>query len=734
MVRFDTFEADVRTEELFRSGHKIRLPHQSFQILEMLLERPGQLITREELRARLWPAGKFVDHDRALNAAVNRLREALRDSAEQPRFIETLPKRGYRFIAAIRPDPTQAEAVQPGRSSESSPTGTGTSPPMAVSGTDAAPPAPAARAGLELEPRQAGKAQWQGRLALAGVVVLGAVLLIAVGAVLLAKHNSTRQPSGRHIVPFASLPGQTVMPTFSPDGTQIAFAWEGETTASHQFDLYIKSLASERLLRLTHQPSKWIAPAWSPDGSAIAFVRQTREGAGIFVIPALGGAERRVVGTGVGLGSFIQISWSPDGRQLAYSAYGPQSVPQVYLVAPDTLKIDALSPAPDCVDAGEPAFSPDGRQLALVCMSTSAVYGIYVVELPHGPMRLLASMMGTPQGLAWAPDGSRLIFSNDQGEGGELWGLTLYGELTQLPFGEDGSQPALAAHGQKMAYVRARRTVDIWRADLRAAHPEESVVKLIYSTRSQIAPRYSPDGTRIAFQSNRSGSTEIWSADAQGADPERWTSFNGPYTSSPSWCSDGRRIAFDSRVSGGSAIYVEDVSERVPRKIATSHQNLSLPAWSQDCRWIFAGGANGRLYRMPASGGAAELFSERPAWYCVVVGERVIFNVGRPDGVVLWSKPASGGTEAPLDNMPKLSYTDAWVATRSGIYYTTDRGQPVTVDFYDFASRRTHQLMTLRGATFPGQGPGIAVSPDERWLLYSQADEERSEIELAPAG
>lgn len=284
-----------------------------------------------------------------------------------------------------------------------------------------------------------------------------------------------------------------------------------------------------------------------------------------------------------------------------------------------------------------------------------------------------------------------------------------------------------------MAYVRARRTVDIWRADLSLPRPEESVVKLIYSTRSQIAPRYSPDGTRIAFQSNRSGSTEIWTADAQGADPDRLTSFNGPYTSSPSWCSDGRRIAFDSRVPGGSAIYVEDVSERVPRKLATSYAKLSLPAWSQDCRWIFAGGANGRLYRMPASGGPAELFSERPAWYCVVVGERVISNVGRPNGIVLWSKPVSGGLEAPLDNMPRLSYSDAWVATPSGIYYTNDQAQPVTVNFYDFASGTTRRLMTLANVAFPGQGPGIAVSPDERWLLYSQVDEERSEIELAPA-
>src|SRR5438105_12482124 len=103
-IRFEAFEADLRTEELFYSGRRVRLPQQSFRVLAMLLERAGQLVTREELRARLWPDGTSVEYDQGLNTAVNRLREALRDSAEAPRFIETLPKRGYRFIAAVDPD------------------------------------------------------------------------------------------------------------------------------------------------------------------------------------------------------------------------------------------------------------------------------------------------------------------------------------------------------------------------------------------------------------------------------------------------------------------------------------------------------------------------------------------------------------------------------------------------------------------------------------------------------
>ena len=711
-IRFEGFAADLRTEELFESGRRLRLPHQSFRVLAMLLEKAGQLVTREELRAKLWPAGTLVEYDQGLNAAVNRLREALGDSADAPRFIETLPKRGYRFIAAIEP-PTLAPPVTPDRSSPSSEIGTGSAPEVSIPGSNS----PSRRKAL-----------------FAAVTGLSAIFIaVTIWMLIHRSQTRTRPPLGPQVVPFTSLPGKEVAPTFSPDGSQIAFAWNEGADADHLFDLYVKSIGSERLLRLTHHPSRWISPAWSPDGSAIAFVRQLEQHAGIFVIPALGGSERNIVSDGLTVGGIIQISWSPDGRGLAYSAYGAAGKPQVFIVSLATLNTRPLSPAPECLAAVEPAFSPDGTQLALACISSSAVYTIYVVGLPDGPMRPLASMLGDPQGLTWAADGSRLIFSNDPGDGGELWQLTLDGRLEQLPFGEDGATPAVTARGARIAYVRGRKNVDIWRADLTAAHPEESAVKLIYSTRTQAIPRYSHDGARIAFQSNRSGSVEIWMTDAQGADPDRLTSFNGPFTNAPSWCSDGRRIAFDSRVSGIPAIYIEDINERVPRKLVTSRDNLSLPAWSEDCRWLFASDGHSVLYRVPSSGGPAERFTDRPSSYDVVVADRLIFNVLETNGVVLWSKPAGGGPQTPLEGMPQVGYDDAWAAITAGIYYTDSSSTPVSVNFYDFASRTARKLMTLKQAPIPGGGPGIAVSPDGRWLLYSQSGDEQSEILLAPA-
>ena len=111
VIRFGAFALDLHAGELRKGGVRLSLPAQSFHVLALLVERPGDLVTREELRQRLWPAGTFVDFEHGLNAVVNRLRDTLGDSADRPRFIETVPRRGYRFVAAVedpRRDPTPA--------------------------------------------------------------------------------------------------------------------------------------------------------------------------------------------------------------------------------------------------------------------------------------------------------------------------------------------------------------------------------------------------------------------------------------------------------------------------------------------------------------------------------------------------------------------------------------------------------------------------------------------------
>jgi DNA-binding winged helix-turn-helix (wHTH) protein len=111
VVGFGVYEADLRSGELRKQGQRVRLPEQPFQVLAILLEHPGELVTRESLKKRLWPDRTFVDFEQGLNAAVKRLREALDDSAETPRLIETLPRRGYRFIGSLATKPGRIESL-----------------------------------------------------------------------------------------------------------------------------------------------------------------------------------------------------------------------------------------------------------------------------------------------------------------------------------------------------------------------------------------------------------------------------------------------------------------------------------------------------------------------------------------------------------------------------------------------------------------------------------------------
>jgi Tol biopolymer transport system component/DNA-binding winged helix-turn-helix (wHTH) protein len=681
-IRFGAFEVDLRSGELFKEGRRIPLPNQSFLALSALLEQPGQLVSREALRARLWPDNRVVEFEQGLNAIINRLRDALGDSAGNARFIETLPRRGYRFIAAINADPATGNAE---------------------------PESGRPRARLYRP-----------------VIALGALIALIVFVGLYGIRSDRDVFANVTIGPLTSLLGREVAPTFSPDGQRFAFGWNGDPESGGRFDLYTKSVDSERTLQLTHRAAIAISPAWSPDGRQLAFARTTDQDSGIYLVPSTGGTERLLIPTVFLDEPFMQLSWSPDGSSLAYSSIESAGPSLIHVLTLNGLGSRLLERPPSCADAGAPTFSPDGRQLAFLCTSSVAVYSVYVTALPSGTPRLLTSLQGYPRGLAWFSNGRALIVANDAADGSAIWRLTLSGQLSHLPGAEEVLGPGVAVAGDRIAFVREKHLIDIWRADLTT--PVDGGRALIASTRMQLVPQYSPDGARIVFQSTRSGTSEIWLADADGSNPVKLTSFNGPLTGAPSWCDDGRRIAFDSRASGTSAIYVVDVLEGHPQRLETSRTNLSLPVWSADCRWIFASDGRAALYRVPASGGVAEAFTDKRTYRAAVSGERVIFNAASPNGVELWSKPADGGTESPLEDMPRLKYSDSWTATRRGIYYTQSGTHTATVGFYDFASHHARVVRDLQEVPAPLGGLGISVSKDEHWLLYTRSAQWQGDI------
>jgi DNA-binding winged helix-turn-helix (wHTH) protein len=226
VIRFGPFTLDGRCGELRNGPSRLKVPDQSIAVLQALLERPGELVTRETLRDRLWGPDTFVDFDAGLNAAVRRLREARNDSADTPRYVETVPRRGYRFIG-----PIEAATGTPADSASAEATADKSA--CVVSPVSVRPTVEAHRV----------RALGAG-LAILAVAVIGAALWFGL-------RRNTVAPAFARPVPMTSYPGLELDPAISPTGTFVAFAWEGE--GGDNFDIYVQSIAGSSKLQLTNR-------------------------------------------------------------------------------------------------------------------------------------------------------------------------------------------------------------------------------------------------------------------------------------------------------------------------------------------------------------------------------------------------------------------------------------------------------------------------------------------------
>ncbi|MGC1904612.1 MAG: winged helix-turn-helix domain-containing protein [Candidatus Acidiferrum sp.] len=652
---------------------------QPFQVLAILLEHQGDVVTREELQQRLWP-DTFVDIDRSLNTAINKIREALGDSAENPRFVETLPRRGYRFIGQ-----TNGQRGQINRTS--------------------------------------GRSNW---LKTVGWIVVGSAC--AMAAVLFYRGlRDTKKLEGMMPIPFTSYPGLEVCPTFSPDGSQIAFAWNGGSDpAAKTFDLYAKVINSETLLRLTYHPSEFVCPAWSPDGTQIAFHRHAGADSGLYIVPALGGPERKLKSTRIPFDISTLISWSPDGKSIAYvESLPPADDQRIFLLSLETLQSTEIFHAPRCLHEGLPAFSHSGRDLAYACMHGSREYAIYSVATAGGSPKLIVEYPDFTQGIAWTADDQRILFSQEDPAVDAMWEVVVgSGSLRRLPLAHDASWPAISPEGEMLAYSVSSDNINIWRRDL--AHPEAPAVKLISSTREQGAAQYSPDGKQIAFQSTRAGVNDVWISDADGGNPVRVSKFD-EVSGSPRWSPDGSKIVFDLRHTGHGEVYIMDVADLVPRKLNTDKSNIYLPNWSHDGKWIYftsqeATGA--RIYRCPATGGNATALT-------TTAGERAeesfdsktLYFVPRAIDGTLESNSLEHPDTKSVDGLPPIRVFSLWTVAPGGIYFVpTD--SPRSLCYFDFATKKIRHIFEMQ----KDFNHGLSISPDGRWILYSQLDEVNSDI------
>jgi Tol biopolymer transport system component/DNA-binding winged helix-turn-helix (wHTH) protein len=545
-IRFGEYEADLASGELRKSGKRLPLQEQPFQVLAALLDRPGEVVTREHLRGRLWPGQPFVDFDQGLNTAINKLRDALGDSAANPRFIETLPRRGYRFTFTLEP-PLDAGSV-------------------------AEEPAPV-RSGL------VGIRRWR-------------TLLLAVGALGLAGIGAWlwwRQPRVESQVPLRRFVLRTPVSgnivkrstAISPDGKRIAFV-HGEGSER----LWIQHLDQEQPKPVEGSEGATY-PFWSPDSRAVGFGAPLNSRPALMRVPAEGGVPSRICE--IPAGFLSGAAWNPDGNTIVFASGGPGALYEVpatggvskVIVAQDAIKL--FSAASELVskalypqnlhflpkyagrrlmvfefganllsrdlDTGRaeilgpgrlPVYSPTGH---LVFQSTTAPQDLWAQPFSldtlktTGPAFAIVRKGSDPSvardgTLVYAdPPSERLVWVNRQGQ--------QVGEVGPRVVG--AAFPSISPDGQRVA-VEARESdnLDVWVYDLARG----SRARLSFDPATEILPVWSPDGEQVAYSSWRSGNTDIFVRRSDGGAEEKTLVATPAHERVSDWSRDGKQILY----------------------------------------------------------------------------------------------------------------------------------------------------------------------------------------------
>ena len=353
------------------------------------------------------------------------------------------------------------------------------------------------------------------------------------------------------LLPLASYPGVEGPPALSPDGNLVAFAWSGHADAGPT-DIYVKAVESEALRRLTATPCSETSPAWSPDGHSIAFVR---DGQGVFTMSQLGGAERQVSASGT------HVAWAGDSKSVLIRDRernsGPFGIYQVFL---DTLERRRLTQAP--VGDGDWRFevSPDGRTLAFIRYEKRGIADVYVVPMAGGEPRRLSNWSATMYGLSWTPDGQEIVYDVDEPPASRLWRIHANSAtpargspIADIPAAAMNPSISRPTPGQpaRLAFQTIARDVDLHLMDLDARLVNDTLESQPFSnsTRIEGSARFSPDGSRIAFASLRSGAPEVWVAERDGSGLRQVTAL-GAHWSVGWWMVPGRhtdRVRSSSR-------------------------------------------------------------------------------------------------------------------------------------------------------------------------------------------
>ena len=589
-------------KRLIRNGDEcVRLEPRSMAVLRALVEAGGEPVSRDVLIEVAW-SGRVVSDD-AVNRQVAKLRRALEDDSSAPRYIETIPKTGFRLLAPVIPEDSEVPAGS----------------------ADAAAPG-----GVGLR-------RWW----LLGGAALGAAALVgfAMGRAGSAPAFDLRQ--------VTSAPGLEIHPSPSPSGRAVVYA--ARAAGRTDYDLFVDGGDGRPPARLTDAPGHDLHPAWSPDGERIAYLRLAAETCEIRLTTLYRRNSLRLTACAdaVDGGGF---SWSADGAALYFADRergAPFSLRRLDTTSGRVKEIQR--PAPNTIGDTTPRVAADGS-IAFLRVRTLGVEDAYLLA-PSGQLRRLTFDNGKIHGVAWH-DGGIVVASNRRGGLFGLWRVDLHESgIRRLPAPPGADGPGATGTGSTLAFEQWSSQVNLYAAPLSGGEP----VPLSASTRWDWWPALSPDGTRLAWTSDRSGAAELWIGEPDGTGARRLTRFEGPYTQAAVWRPDGRSLVVSAPVEGQFDLFEVDAIRGDTRRLTRTPEDELAPVFAPDGRLLFS--------RTLPSGPA--LVDEAGQ----VVAEGVRRAAFGPDGTLWFARPArpglwrlrGGGIEPMTAGLETVDWQNWWV-------------------------------------------------------------------------
>jgi serine/threonine protein kinase/WD40 repeat protein len=597
------------------------------------------------------------------------------------------------------------------------------------------------------------------RLAWMVAVVASALVAAALAWNWWTRNRPAQIAQSIKLIPLTTDPGVEQEPSLSPDGSQVAFSWNGPDQAN--FDIYVKTTKAGAAvaapsLRLTRDPADDTDPAWSPDGSSIAFLRKLNVGNhfGLMLMAALGGQERKLAEVSIPeTGWFYSpyLAWTPDSQSLIITHHASAGRPTaLFLVSVRTGEMQQLTfPPSGMIGDHCQAVSPDGKFLAFRRAHAQGNWRgtIYLLGLDiDGKARseprevVLAPWVATPNEVfnwscvAWTADSRKLVFYHDLG----LWTQPLAPENRDPARGQ--AVMAVEVGGglrfitnsltsPRLAYaLRNGGGLGIWRMHIPERHTKgEPPERMFASTKDEFAVQYSPDGKKVAFESHRGGSLDVWVCESDGQGCAQLTTMGSSASGVPTWSPDGKQVAFYSNAQGNPQIFVIPSEGGATRRLTSLTAGAAFPRWSRDGKWIYfsskeSGAA--QVWKAPSGGGQAVqvthggglIASESPD------GKWLYFS-GEGADSSLRKMPIGGGEETEV--LPSIASWN-FAVMDDGVYFLTGAGHRFAIEFLSFTTGKTEVLAPVGDGYF-----GFTVSPDRKWILYSQLIPSSSELVLA---